>query len=169
MTRRTPTIAAFDPGKSGAFAIAKPTHIVHGAARAIYSVDDLPLMGAGKQIILNGAAIARTLAAAHVRHVIIERVHSMPGQGVAGVFKFGTVFGQILGVVQALEIPYELIEPSKWKRALGLPGGPGKGEASRGRALELFPHLSAELARKMDHNRAEALLLARWWLVKSGG
>lgn len=151
--------AFFDPGLSGAIAIhhAKPQS---GAWR----VWDLPLMGMGKQMILNGAALAAILRTHAVDHAVIERVHAWPGGGVAGMFRFGTTFGQILGVVQALELSYELVEPSKWKREMRLPGGEGKGEMARGRALELLPHMAADLSRKKDHNRAEALLIGLWWM-----
>lgn len=160
-------IAAFDPGVTGAVAllsISKAHRVTHHDSGI--DVYDLPTMGEGKQVVINGKALAAKLLEAGAEYVVIEAVHSMPGQGVSGVFKFGTVFGQILGVVQALGIPYELVQPAKWKREMRLMGGDGKGEASRARALELFPALHASLARKRDHNRAEALLLARWWVEK---
>lgn len=156
-------LAAFDPGLSGAVALCWM------AKHSTWAVRDLPTMGIGKQVVLNGAELAGYLRDNIVDHAVVERVHSFPGGGVAGMFRFGTAFGQILGVVQALGVPYELAEPSKWKRELHLPGGTGKGEASRLRALELFPQLANDLARKRDHNRAEALLLARWWMEKRGG
>ena len=49
--------------------------------------------------------------------------------------------------------------PSRWKRYYGLNRD---GEASRRRALGLFPASAASFARKKDHHRAEAALLARW-------
>ena len=153
-------LAAFDPGLSGAVALAWISQCPS------YTVRDLPTMGAGKQIVLNGAELAACLRENKVNTAIVEHVHAMPGQGVSGMFRFGTTFGQILGVLQALEIPYELVSPAKWKREMRLSGGPGKGETSRLRALELFPHLTEDLARKKDHNRAEALLLARWWIER---
>ena len=158
-TTPSTVLASFDPGVSGALAI------YAGAWRVI----DLPIMGMGKQVILNGAALASELRAASVTYAVIERVHSWPGGGVAGMFKFGTVFGQILGVVQALNIPYELAEPAKWKREMRLAGEDDKKEQARLRALELFPGLHTDLARKRDHNRAEALLLGQWQLNKQEG
>lgn len=157
-------LAAFDPGsKSGALAM------VSIEMHAWRRVEDLPTMGAGKQVILNGAELAGTLRAAGVTHAVVEHVHSMPRQGVASMFRFGCAFGQILGVLQALGIPYELVQPQTWKRAMRLPGGEGKQEIARNRALELFPTLHDRLARKKDHNRAEALLLAQWYLDNRAG
>ena len=60
----------------------------------------------------------------------------------------------------------ELVQPARWKRDMRLHGGEGKGETSRLRAIELFPHMAEELKRKRDHNRAEALLMAQWWVVR---
>lgn len=150
-------IAAFDPGLSGAVAVT--------GAQTTNSVYDLPTMGAGKQVILNGTALADILARVQVKHVVIEHVASMPKQGVASTFKFGTAFGQIIGVVQALGLSHEFVRPNVWKKALGLSSDK---EAARRRAIELFPGLAVELARKKDHNRAEALLLARWWWEARG-
>ena len=166
LTRRplevTPlVVATFDPGLSGAVALAWPAR-----RSPHYGVRDLPTMGAGKQVVLNGAELADYLRHNLVNSAVVEHVHAMPGQGVSGMFRFGTAFGQILGLLQALSIPYELVSPAKWKREMRLPGGKGKGETARLRALELFPQMSAELARKRDHNRAEALLLAHWWLER---
>lgn len=154
-------IAAFDPGITGAVAFCNEHTI-----RSPIGVYDLPVMGAGKQVVVNGSALGAYLREWGTNYAVIEHVHSMPGQGVSSMFKFGTVFGQLLGVVQALGIPYELVSPAKWKRDMRLTGGSNKGEEARTRALELFPSLHTQLSRKKDHNRAEALLLARWWMEK---
>ena len=53
------------------------------------------------------------------KYAIIERVHSMPGQGVASTFKFGTNYGQWLGILATLHIPYILVTPHKWMRHYG--------------------------------------------------
>lgn len=153
-------IAAFDPGLSGALAVSS-------SAKKAVGVCDLPLVGQDKQTLINGVELARVLQHYEVEHVVIERVASMPGQGVSSTFKFGTTFGQIIGVVQALSIPHEFASPAKWKREMRVPGkNDGGAEVARARAIELFPALAGELTRKKDHNRAEALLLGRWWWEK---
>ena len=50
---------------------------------------------------------------------VIEKVHSMPGQGVASTFKFGMNYGQWIGILTALQIPYEMITPQKWMKHYG--------------------------------------------------
>jgi hypothetical protein len=51
-----------------------------------------------------------------------------------------------------------IVEPSAWKKFHKLHGKDKEG--SRQRALQLFPEADALLARKLDHGRAEAALLA---------
>ena len=51
-----------------------------------------------------------------------------------------------------------IIEASMWKKFHALRGGDK--EAGRQRALQLFPAAHALLARKKDHGRGEAALIA---------
>lgn len=150
-------LAAIDPGLRGAVSVTTGPYDKEAA------VCDLPVMGAGKQVILDGGTIARLLTDMAVDRVVLEHVSSMPKQGVASTFKFGTTFGQLIGVVQTLGIVHEFVRPNVWMRDTALPSGPDKKEAARRRAIESFPHLGPRLSRKCDHNRAEALLLGLWW------
>jgi crossover junction endodeoxyribonuclease RuvC len=93
--------------------------------------------------------------------VAIERVASMPGQGVASMFNFGMGFGMWQGILCALQIPYTLVHPVTWKKAIMRDMGKEK-EASIIRAKQLYPHASSQLARKKDDGRADALLLAHY-------
>jgi hypothetical protein len=61
-------------------------------------------------------------------------------------------------IVALCSIPLILVEASLWKRKLHLPGTDK--EAARQKALQLFPSQHALLARKKDHGRAEAALIA---------
>ena len=90
-------------------------------------------------------------------HVSIEEAQAMPGQGTRSMFTIGVGFGVWLGILGALGLAYTRIRPGVWKRALGLSGDK---EQARLRAMQLFP--AADLRRKKDHGRAEALLLA-WY------
>ncbi|MCT7971140.1 hypothetical protein [Laspinema olomoucense] len=90
---------------------------------------------------------------------IVEEVHAMPGQGGVSGFNFGTAFGIWIGILAALEIPYELVSPQKWKRQMGVRGDK---DESRTVALQLFPHLASELNLKKHHNRADVLLMAEY-------
>lgn len=90
----------------------------------------------------------------------VEKVHSMPGQGVASSFGFGFGFGLWIGILAAIEIPYTLVMPQTWKKSLML--GKSDKDAARIRAQELFPQYSPMLNRKKDIGRADALLIAEY-------
>src|SRR5215831_6203178 len=66
--------------------------------------------------------------------------------------------GALEATIQLLEIPMNIIEPSVWKRHYQLRGGDKEG--SRQRALLTFPSAHALLARRRDHGRGEASLIA---------
>lgn len=53
-----------------------------------------------------------------------------------------------------------IVTPQAWKRHFGLIGA--KKDGARELALKLYPQTSGVLARKKDHNRADALLLAHY-------
>lgn len=93
-------------------------------------------------------------------HVFIEKVHSMPGQGVASMFSFGMGYGIWIGIVAALKIPYSLVTPQSWKKDL-MQGMKDK-DASRLRAQQLLPWETERLKRKKDVGRADAFLIAEY-------
>jgi crossover junction endodeoxyribonuclease RuvC len=100
----------------------------------------------------------RSIAAQGRTRVVIEEVHAMPKQGVASTFRFGAAFGVAVGVIQATGLPMEFVQPAQWKKRAGVLRTAK--DYARTRALELYPH--ADLARKRDQGRADALLIARY-------
>ena len=88
--------------------------------------------------------------------VYLEKVHSMPGQGVSSVFKFGEGFGHLKGTLDALRIPYELVSPLKWQTSLGCRTG-GDKNVSKTKAQQLFP-----MVTKITHYIADALLIMEY-------
>jgi hypothetical protein len=127
-------------------------------------VHDLPVQRDKSLAWIDGKAL-RALIQAHEgpRRAIIERVSAMPKQGVSSSFGFGVNFGSVLGVLQSLEIPIELATPAKWKREMGLSGDK---KASLHKARLLFP--MCDLRLEKHEGRAEALLLAQWYLDRKG-
>lgn len=95
--------------------------------------------------------------------VVIENVHSMPGQGVASMFNMGYGCGLWRGIAVGLRLRVEMVAPQKWKKYLGI--GRDKGESIL-KACSLYPKISDQLARVKDDGRAEALLIAHWYLSK---
>lgn len=92
---------------------------------------------------------------------LIENVHAMPAQGVTSMFSMGFGLGAWHGLLTALEIPFETVTPQRWKKAM-LDGTGKDKEASRLRALSLFPVFSDKLKLKKDEGKAEALLIAEY-------
>jgi crossover junction endodeoxyribonuclease RuvC len=93
--------------------------------------------------------------------VVLENVHSMPKQGVASSFSFGKGFGMWQGIIAAYKLPMELVSPQRWKKEILVDMGQDK-DASRFKAIALFPSIAEQLSRKKDDGRAEALLLAEY-------
>jgi len=86
---------------------------------------------------------------------IIESVHSMPKQGVASSFKFGRSFGFLIGLLTGLQIPYTLVTPQKWQKAMECLTHGAKNR-SKAAAQRLWPN------RKWTHAIADAALIAEY-------
>ena len=96
-----------------------------------------------------------------VRLAALEKVGAMPGQGVVSMFTFGQNVGTWHGILATMHIPYVCPRPQEWQRGLvDRKAGKDTKAASLAPARRLFP--DADLGRKKDHGRADALLLA-WW------
>ena len=93
--------------------------------------------------------------------VIIEQVSAMPGQGVTSMFNFGQSFGILKGICSAMQLPMYFIRPTKWKKYFNLINS--EKDASRTKAIEVFPYFSSELSRKKDSNKADAILIASFY------
>src|SRR5262249_49945548 len=91
------------------------------------------------------------------QHCFVERAQAMPRQGSSSGFKYGRAIGSIEAVVVCTGIPMTIIEPALWKKFHGCCRDK---ESGRQRAMQLFPGAHAELARKKDHGRGDAMLLA---------
>ena len=78
--------------------------------------------------------------------VIIEHVSAMPGQGVTSMFNFGQSFGILKGICSAMQLPMYFVRPAKWKKYFNLINS--EKDASRTRAIEIFPYFSSQLTKK---------------------
>lgn len=103
----------------------------------------------------------------HILLAVIENVHPMPKQGVSSTGKFMKNAGILEGIIAALQIPYELITPQRWRKVLdsSVPHKPTK-EDLRAYAIKRWPAAAEELKRKKDHNRSEALIMASYARLK---
>ena len=93
--------------------------------------------------------------------VIIEHVSAMPGQGVTSMFNFGQSFGILKGICSAMNLPMYFVRPAKWKKHFNLINS--SKDASRTKAIEIFPYFSTNLSKKKDANKADAILIASYF------
>ncbi len=154
-------IIGIDPGISGSICFFKDGKII--------DVIEMPVMTDGKKNKrqVNGSQIyneilKRTNKALNqdVR-VVVEQVSAMPGQGVTSMFNFGQSFGIIKGICSAMQLPIYFVRPAKWKKYFNLINS--EKDASRTRAIEIFPYFSSQLSKKKDSNKADAILIASFY------
>jgi crossover junction endodeoxyribonuclease RuvC len=148
-------ILGIDPGASGAIALLD-------TEQNVLTVVDMPVVEVrrGSRNVRHVSAQALSLvvdALQPIDHAVVERVHSMPGQGVASTFAFGRAFGVCEGVLAGANVRYTDVAPATWMRAMYLTGGK---DSARHMAMQLFPDNAERFARKKDDGRADATLLA---------
>ena len=93
--------------------------------------------------------------------VVIEQVSAMPGQGVTSMFNFGQSFGILKGICSAMQLSMYFVRPAKWKKYFNLINS--EKDASRTKAIQIFPYFSTQLSRKKDSNKADAILIASFF------
>ena len=154
-------IIGIDPGITGSICFFEDGKIT--------DVVEMPNMAEGKKNKrqVNGAQIyheiskrIKNLEKKDIK-VIIEQVAAMPGQGVTSMFNFGQSFGVLKGICAAMQIPMYFVRPAKWKKYFNLINS--EKDASRTKAIEIFPHFSAQLSRKKDSNKADAILISSFF------
>lgn len=152
-----------DPGLRGAVAVLDPT----GALVALHDTPTLTLRtsrGSRQEYDIPGVVALLAHYVGSQAHVILEESQAMPGQGTRSMFQVGLGVGVWLGILGALGLAHTRNRPHVWKRRLGLTSDK---EQARLRAMQLFR--GADLRRRRDHGRAEALLLAWWgWQRRDG-
>ena len=148
-------ILGVDPGVRGGLAIIE---INNSIAPQLIDAIDIPVAGTGAKERVDVLAIRTWIQAHTPDHAAIERAQAMPKQGASSGFKYGRAVGALEAVLACCEIPMTIIEPTAWKKFHQLRGSDK--EAGRQRALQLFPAAHALFARKKDHGRGEAALIA---------
>ena len=154
-------IIGIDPGITGSICFFEDGKII--------DVVEMPNMAEGKKNKkqVNGAQIyyeislrIKYLKKEEIK-VVIEQVSAMPGQGVTSMFNFGQSFGILKGICSAMQLSMYFVRPAKWKKYFNLINS--EKDASRTKAIEIFPYFSSELSRKKDSNKADAILIASFY------
>ena len=154
-------IIGIDPGINGAICLFKDGKIV--------DVFEMPKMAVGKKnkSQVNASQIFNEIQKAVEGEdktnviAVIEQVSAMPGQGVTSMFNFGQSFGILKGICSAMQLPMFFVRPAKWKKYFNLINS--QKDASRTRAIEIFPYFSTQLSKKKDSNKADAILIASFY------
>ena len=152
-------IIGIDPGLSGAIAVMNDKKLIN--------MYDMPVMAEGKKNKrqLNSSQLVNIIKENINENeetiVVVEQVNAMPGQGVTSMFNFGQTFGAIKGVCAALKLPIFFVRPSKWKKHFELINS--SKDASRTKVIEMYPTLSAQLTKKRDVNKSDAVLIAKFY------
>jgi crossover junction endodeoxyribonuclease RuvC len=104
--------------------------------------------------------------------VAIERITAMNGWGVGTMGDFMRHYGNLVGLAAGIGLEYDLVLPAAWQKWHGIRRprkeelvqreAVARKELHRSIALDLVPSAHRELARKKDHNRADALLIGVW-------
>ena len=154
-------IIGIDPGISGSICFFQDGKII--------DVIEMPTMAEGKKNKkqVNGSQIFNEISV-RIKNldkndikVVIEQVSAMPGQGVTSMFNFGQSFGILKGICSAMQLPMYFVRPAKWKKYFNLINS--EKDASRTKAIEIFPYFSVHLSRKKDSNKADAILIASFY------
>ena len=154
-------IIGIDPGISGSICFFEDGKII--------DVVDMPTMTEGKKNKkqVNGSQIYNEISKRiskfenHEIRVIIEQVSAMPGQGVTSMFNFGQSFGILKGICSSMQLPMYFVRPAKWKKYFNLLNS--QKDASRTKAIEIFPYFSHRLSKKKDSNKADAILISSFY------
>ena len=154
-------VIGIDPGISGSICFFQDGKII--------DVVETPTMTEGKKNKkqVNGSQIFNEISEKIKKidkkdvKVVIEQVSAMPGQGVTSMFNFGQSFGILKGICSAMQLPMYFVRPIKWKKYFNLINS--EKDASRTRAIEIFPYFSSQLSRKKDSNKADAILIASFY------
>ena len=154
-------IIGIDPGISGSICFLEDG--------IIKDVLEMPTMTEGKKNKkqVNGSQIFNEISSQIKTYekknikVVIEQVSAMPGKGVTSMFNFGQSFGILKGICSAMQLPIYFVRPAKWKKYFNLINS--EKDASRTRAIEIFPYFSSNLSKKKDSNKADAILIASYF------
>lgn len=147
-------VVGVDPGLTGGLAAVQ--RVATGGI-ILRAAVDVPTLGEKAKRRVDVGAVIEFLRHHNPDHAVIERAQAMPDQGSSSGFIYGRAVGALEACIQGMQIPMTVIESTAWKKSNGLAGRDK--EDSRQRACQLFPGTDA-FARKMDHGRAEASLIA---------
>jgi hypothetical protein len=157
-------IVGVDPGLHGALGFFDPEF------PGLCSAEDFP--SADGELV--PAQIAKMLETMRPTVAVVEDVHAMPTDSASSAFAFGRNVGVVLGVLGSLRIPVHFVRPQAWKSHFKIKAPAATTakekraakaaakEMARSLVLQQFPASADYFQRKLDADRAEAVLIARY-------
>jgi crossover junction endodeoxyribonuclease RuvC len=118
---------------------------------------DMPIFKVKKGNDLDIHKVASIIKQDMPTHAFIEKAMFIPGNGKISYGKLQKAEGAFLGIFSALDIPYTIVAPSVWKKAMACPK---EKDAARMRANQLLPQFAHNWDLKKHDGRAEASLIA---------
>src|SRR4029077_19204558 len=156
-------VVGIDPGVEGGVAVLNELDTLETAT--------IPTMGEGKHRVIDCGQLARWIHERDATEAIVELAGAHADQGRASIFRFGSAYGQLLGMLQTMTLPYRIVSPLRWKRHYDLLNNRKRGrivgkDDSRRKAIEIFPQHSDQFRLKNSIHCAEAALLARYQMTR---
>lgn len=155
-------VLGIDPGLSGGLAL-----LDDAGNLVTLEIPSMKSSGRGRQLNWQLLVDSFDVLGLHeADHCFLEQVNTRPNEARSAAFKFGTVYGGLIGIIAADRIPLTLVTPAKWKKKLSVTA---EKDSSRARACQIFPNNASSFARKKDDGVAEAALIAHYGLMELRG
>lgn len=140
-----------DPGQHGGIAIVSDEGYISVLKKMPETEKDLlELLDTIKTMYSTESGVLRTW---------IEKVSSMPDQGVASAFTFGRHYGGLCMALMAVGLGFREVTPASWMKYYGMRREKGEGKTAwknrlKARAQQLYPE------EKITLDTADSLLIA---------
>ena len=177
-----PLIIGIDPGLDGGIAVLEHTTQEGLRAEQSLTLHPMPAQGTGAKgkreidrqdlLTLLGEIIAPRKLTLPKAKAYLEKVHSMPKQGMASTWSFATSTESVRMALVALGIPYEEVLPQAWQRLVcgGAPKDDPKA-AALAAAKRLWPGtswLATPRSKKPHQGLVDAACIARYGWLREG-
>lgn len=151
----------FDPGKKGFMCIYDTGYKGH----RYYPLFD------GNRLNREMLEVLEKLSKTYTMMAVVEQVHSMPHQGVASTFSFGTNYGMLIGMLETLGIPYCTVTPGKWQKFIceAVDKASNPKQMHYNAACRLFPNIDfrrSERCKTWDDNKVDSTLICEYGIRK---
>jgi len=101
------------------------------------------------------------------KHIFLEKAQTMPRQGIVSAFTYGSGYGKILGMLEIAQLPFTLVHPRQWSRAMHV--GTSSKEKAKIRSREAFQRIFPTMAHIKHDGVIDAMLIAEYGRRTLGG